>query len=74
MNSPAQWITIGIEALAIIALAIGFMHEPQIARWEQRQGRKIKRKLLKAWNKANRTTLPPVENVGKAYTPGRRQK
>ena len=44
MTGP-QWLWILAEALAIIALAIGFCHEQQIVRWEQKQINKLKRGL-----------------------------
>ena len=45
--STTQWIQTVIEVLVIAAVIIGFLYEPIIAEWEQKQ----KEKVLKAFNK-----------------------
>jgi uncharacterized phage-like protein YoqJ len=48
-----QWLGILAEAIAIIALAIGYLkYEEQLVSWENRQIQKLKRRLrrkLKNW-------------------------
>lgn len=66
MTGP-QWLWILAEALAIIALAIGFCHEQKIVRWEQKQIRKLKRGLRRMLKNRLETTTPetviPPETV-----------
>lgn len=43
--STTQWITTIIEVLLVAAIIIGFMYEPIVAEWEEKQ----KEKVLKAF-------------------------
>ena len=43
--STTQWVQTVIEVLAIAAIIIGFLYEPIVADWEQKQ----KEKVLKAF-------------------------
>ena len=45
--SSAHTIQTIIEALMVIAVVVGFIYEPAIAKWEQKQGEK----MLKAFSK-----------------------
>lgn len=45
--STAHLIQTIIELLVIVALIVGFIYEPALAKWEQKQGEK----MLKAFNK-----------------------
>ena len=45
--STAQFFATAIEIIIAFGLVIGFMYEPAIARWEQKQARKV----LKAFKK-----------------------
>lgn len=45
--SVSQWIQTIIEILMVVAIIVGFMYEPMIAKWEQKQGEK----MLKAFKK-----------------------
>ena len=45
--STAHAIQTVIEFLVIIAVFVGFVYEPVLAKWEQKQGEK----MLKAFNK-----------------------
>lgn len=64
-----QWLWILAQAIAIIALAIGFCHEQQIVRWEQKQINKLKRglrRMLKNWLE---TTLPETDSTPETVKP-----
>ena len=43
--SIAHWIQTIIEALVIAALIVGFIYEPILVKWEEKQ----KEKVIKAW-------------------------
>ena len=43
--STLQWIRTILEAVAIVALVLGFIYEPLLVKWEEKQ----KEKVFKAW-------------------------
>ena len=45
--STAHWIQTIIEVIMIAVLVVGFIYEPILAEWEQKQGEK----MLKAFKK-----------------------
>ena len=45
--STTQWLQTIIEVLVIGAIIVGFIYEPILAEWEEKQGEK----MLKAFNK-----------------------
>ena len=44
--STAHWIQTSLEVLMIAALILGFIYEPILVKWEEKQ----KEKVLKAFN------------------------
>ena len=44
--STAHWMQTSLEVVMIAALVLGFIYEPALAKWEQKQ----KGKVLKAFN------------------------
>ena len=42
--STAHWVQTSLEVLVLIAIIVGFIYEPAIAKWEEKQ----KEKVLKA--------------------------
>ena len=44
--STAHWMQTSLEVVMITALVLGFIYEPALAKWEQKQ----KGKVLKAFN------------------------
>lgn len=45
--STAHYLQTIIEVLVIVALIIGFIYEPALAKWEQKQGEKMLKALKK---------------------------
>ena len=45
--STAHWIQTSIEFLVAIAIIVGFIYEPALAKWEQKQGEKMLRAFKK---------------------------
>lgn len=43
--STLHWIRTGFEVVMIAALVLGFIYEPLLAKWEEKQ----KEKVFKAW-------------------------
>lgn len=39
--STAHWIQTIIEILVIVAIILGWIYEPALARWERKQGEKM---------------------------------
>jgi len=65
-----QWLGILAEAIAIIALAIGYLkYEKQLVSWENRQIQKLKRglrRMLKNWLE---TTTPEIDKTPETVKP-----
>ena len=44
--STIHWLQTSLEVLMLVALVLGFIYEPALAKWEEKQ----KEKILKAFN------------------------
>ena len=45
--SAAHWVQTIIEGLAIVAIIVGFIYEPALVKWEEKQKEKVIRALKK---------------------------
>lgn len=45
--SAAHWVQTIIEGLVIVAITVGFIYEPVLAKWEEKQ----KEKVIRAFKK-----------------------